>query len=57
MTRKYRFGTEEIEAPAELTTDQVRAIWAEVLPGVENAEIEEVSDGSVNFTVRAGTKG
>jgi len=56
-TRTYRFGGEEIEAPASLTPEAVRQAWAEVFPGLENAVAEEQEDGSVNFMVRAGTKG
>jgi hypothetical protein len=56
-TRTYRFGTEEIQAPANLEPEQVRQLWADVMPGLENAEIESNEDGSVDFCVRGGDKG
>lgn len=56
-TRTYRFGGEEVEAPASMEPESVRQAWADVFPGLENASIEEQEDGSVNFVVRAGTKG
>ena len=56
-TRTYRFGGNEIEASINLSPEQVRMAWAEVYPGLENAMVEERPDGSVDFTVRAGTKG
>lgn len=56
-TRTYRFGGEEIEAPASLDPETVKMAWSEVFPGLENAQIEEQEDGSVNFAVRAGSKG
>jgi hypothetical protein len=55
--RTYRFGTEEICAPANLEPEQVRSMWADIMPGLENAEIETQSDGSINFCVRGGDKG
>jgi PRTRC genetic system protein C len=56
-TRVYRFGGEKVEAPASMTIEEVRQVWASVFPGVENASVEEQEDGSVDFVTRAGTKG
>ena len=55
--KKYRFNDEEIEAPANLRPEDVRDAWKAVHPALENAEILTASDGSVEFRVRAGTKG
>ena len=56
-TRIYRFGDEEIEAPAELSPEDVRSTWAQVHPALENADVLEEEDGSVTFRQRGGTKG
>lgn len=56
-TRTYRFGTEEVQAPADLSPEQVRELWSDIAPGLENAEIETNDDGSVDFCVRGGDKG
>jgi phage terminase small subunit len=55
--RTYRFGDETIDAPSNLTPEEVRDAWKEVHPGLENAEIVTMSDDSVEFHVRAGSKG
>jgi len=55
--RTYRFGEEKIEAPESLSPEVVRIAWAQVHPALENADIVTMEDGSVNFQVRAGTKG
>lgn len=55
--RTYRFGEEVITAPEDLTIDQVRQVWEAVHPSLANAEAVQLEDGSVNFQVRAGTKG
>jgi len=56
-TRTYRFGGETVEAPASMTVEEVRQVWASVFPCIENASAEEREDGSVDFVTRAGTKG
>ncbi|MFA5048334.1 MAG: hypothetical protein WC516_04925 [Patescibacteria group bacterium] len=55
--RTYRFGEEVITAPEDLSIDQVRQVWEAVHPSLANAEAVQLEDGSVNFQVRAGTKG
>lgn len=55
--KKYRFGDDEIEAPSDLSAEEVRDAWKEVHPALENAEILTASDGNVEFHVRAGSKG
>ncbi len=55
--KKYRFGDDVIEAPADLSADDVREAWKEVHPALENAEILTAEDGTVEFHVRAGSKG
>lgn len=55
--RKYRFNDEEIEAPAEISPENVRAAWKKVHPALENAEILTAADGTIEFRVEAGTKG
>jgi hypothetical protein len=55
--RTYRFGEESITADEELSTEQVRKIWEAVHPALANAEFVRNEDGSVDFSVRAGTKG
>jgi PRTRC genetic system protein C len=56
-TRTYRYAGTPVTAPASLSPEEVRQAWSDVFPGLENAEIEEAEDGSVDFVVRAGTKG
>jgi len=56
-TRKYRFNDEEIEASIDERPEDVRAAWADVHPGLENADILTAEDGSIEFRTRAGTKG
>lgn len=56
-TRTYRFGGIVVEAAASLSPEDVKVAWGEVYPGIENAEIQELEDGSVEFVTRAGTKG
>lgn len=56
-TRLYRFGEEEIKAPADMSIDEVRQVWEDSQPAIANAEVVEESDGSVTFALRAGTKG
>jgi hypothetical protein len=55
--RIYKFGDEEITAPADMTVEEVRNTWASVHPVLENADVVEQSDGSIQFVQRAGTKG
>jgi hypothetical protein len=55
--KKYRFGDDEIEAPADLSADDVREAWKDVHPALENAEVLMASDGTTEFHVRAGSKG
>jgi phage terminase small subunit len=55
--KKYRFGDDVIEAPENLSAEDVREAWKEVHPALENAEILTAEDGTVEFHVRAGSKG
>ena len=55
--RTYKFGDETITAPEDLSVEQVRGIWERVHPQLANAEFAEEEDGSVRFSVSAGTKG
>lgn len=55
--KTYRFGTEEIQAPSDLSAEDVREAWKEVHPALENASIVTMDDGSVEFHVNAGSKG
>lgn len=56
-TRKYYFGEESIDAPADMSVEEVRGVWAECFSAITNAEAIENDDGSVTFALRAGTKG
>lgn len=55
--RTYVFGEETITAPIDMTPEQVKSVWMNVHPQLENADIVENDDGSVSFNVHAGTKG
>jgi len=55
--KKYRFGDDEIEAPSDLSAEEVREAWMEVHPALANAEILTAVDGTVEYHVRAGSKG
>ena len=55
--KTYKFGEETITAPEDLSVAQVREIWEAVHPSLANATAVEMGDGSVEFQVRAGTKG
>lgn len=55
--RIYRFGDDEITAPADMSVEEVRNTWAQVYPALENADIVEQADGTIQFVQRAGTKG
>lgn len=55
--RTYRFGDESIQAPSDLSVDDVRTAWQEVYPALENARALTLDDGSTEFVVQAGTKG
>jgi len=55
--RKYRFNDEEIEAPADISPENVRTAWKKVHPALENAQILTLEDGTMEFRVEAGTKG
>jgi dimeric dUTPase (all-alpha-NTP-PPase superfamily) len=52
---KYFFGSLEIEN-SELTSAEVKKVWASVHPEIENAVAEEREDG-IHFVQRSGTKG
>lgn len=55
--RIFRFGDEEITAPAEMSAEEVRSTWATFHPALENSDIVEEDDGSITFRQRGGTKG
>lgn len=55
--RVYRFGDEEIDAPVDMSIEEVRETWSQVHAALANAEYTENEDGSVTFTVRGGSKG
>lgn len=55
--KKYRFGDEEIDAPADLSVEDVREAWMEVHPALGNADILTAQDGTTEFVVRGGSKG
>ena len=55
--KTYHFGDETITASADLSVDQVRQAWEVVFPSLANAQAVELSDGSIRFETRAGTKG
>ena len=55
--KKYRFGDDVIEAPADLSAEEVRDAWAETYPALANATVMEAADGVYEFHVQAGTKG
>ena len=57
MSRVYRFGDEEITVEDNLTPEEVRSVWMNVHPTLENAEIVENEDGTVSFETSVGTKG
>ena len=54
---KYRYGEEEIEAPEEMSADEVREAWVRVHPGLANATAVQLEAGVMEFMTRAGTKG
>ena len=56
-TRIFRFGDEEIDAPSDMSPEEVRNTWAQVHPALENADTVENDDGSVTFRQRGGSKG
>lgn len=56
-TRIYRFGDDTIDAPADMSPEEVREVWSEVHAGLQNAEMIENDDGSVTFRQRGGSKG
>jgi len=53
----YRFMDEEIKAPADMSVDEVRAVWEDCHAAIANAEVVENPDGSYTFALRAGSKG
>lgn len=55
--RVYRFGDDDIEAPTEMSVDQVREVWSSCHPALVNAEARTEEDGSVTFVVQGGSKG
>jgi hypothetical protein len=57
VTTIYRFGDDEIEAPASMSIDEVRETWAQSHPAIEDAEEVVDEDGTVTFVQRGGTKG
>ena len=52
----YRYGSESIEAPANLSAAEVKDAWSEAYPELENADIVTTETGA-EFVVRGGTKG
>jgi len=52
----YRYGSDSIEAPSNLTAAEVKDAWTEVHPELENADIVATETGA-EFVVRGGTKG
>lgn len=54
--KKYRFGDDTIEAPSDLSAEEVRQAWKEVHPALENAEVI-MADGIYEFHTHAGSKG
>jgi len=55
--RTYRYGTITVEHDADVPISQVQEAWASLYPDLTNAEAIEHDDNSVEFVVRAGTKG
>ena len=54
--KTYRYGSESIEAPSNLTAAEVKEAWSEVHPELVNADIVATEAGA-EFIVRGGTKG
>lgn len=55
--KKYRYGDEEIEVPADVSVEEVQEAWKEVHPALENATTFIAQDGVTEFHVQAGSKG
>lgn len=55
--RKYVYGTNVIEQPADLSVEEVQEALAEFFPELENATYEMAEDGTVTFSIRAANKG
>lgn len=55
--RTYRYGTLEVEYDASTPIEEVKAAWAGIYADLANADSIQHEDGTVEFVVRAGTKG
>lgn len=55
--RKYVYGTNVIEQPADLEIEEVQEALAEFFPELDNATHEIAEDGTVTFSIRAANKG
>jgi hypothetical protein len=55
--KKYQFNGDEIEVSNDVAIEDVISAWKETHPSLANATYTENEDGTVVFSVVAGTKG
>ena len=55
--KKYEFNGDVIEVSEDVAIEDVIAAWKEAHPSLENATYSTDEDGTVHFSVEAGTKG